>query len=175
MVVEAGLARLRMANDDRCKHLSLPPDYRRSAAAWACLPESALFSSHLSDRLCVQTFIKFDIFGSFLRISGSAGAGKGVLLYREGNSCVWNKRTSRVWNKREPGAIRGHWWRLRRAKRVGEGGLAGARVRRRLSRRVFLLGFFLVGGRAWLRVDSCGLLPATPGGGIDLRVDRRRG
>jgi hypothetical protein len=138
-------------------------------------------------RLSWQLFIKFDNFGSFLRIGGSAGAGKGVLFYREGNSRVWNIRTSRVWNKREPGAIRGHWWRLRRAKRVGEGGLAGVRVRRRLSRRagsvlglggarrIFLLGFLLGGGSAWLRVDGCGLLPATPCGGIDLRVDRRRG
>ena len=93
-------------------------------------------------RLSWQLFVKLDIFGSFLRIGGSAGAGKGVLLYRKGNSCVWNKRISRVWNKREPGAIRGHWWRLRRAKRVGEGGLAGARVRRRRSRRAgSVLGF----------------------------------
>jgi hypothetical protein len=136
-------------------------------------------------QLSWQLFVKFDNFGSFLRIGGSAGAGKGVLFYRERNSRVWNIRTSRVWNKREPGAIRGHWWRLRRAKRVGEGGLAGGMVRRRGCHRsgsglgpggarpVFLLG------RGWLRVircgRGCGLLPATPSGGIDLRVDRCRG
>ena len=84
MVVEAGLARLRMANDDRCKHLSLPPDYRRPAAAWACLPESALFSSHLSDRLCVQTFIKFDIFGSFLRLEAQREWTKGLMFLKKG-------------------------------------------------------------------------------------------
>ena len=30
-------------------------------------------------------------------------------------------------------------------------------------------------GRAWLRVDGCGLLLATPCGGIDLRGERRGG
>jgi hypothetical protein len=121
----------------------------------------------------VQSFVKFDIFGSFSGIGSSAEAGRGVLFHRE--------RNSRVWNRREEGDIR--FGGFRGGKAVGEGGLVGARIRRRLSRRAGGgLGngnakriFFLVRGGNWLRVDGCGLLPATPGGGIDLRVGGRRG
>ena len=95
----------------------------------------------------------------------------GVLLYREGNS--------QVWNRSEQGDVR--YWGFRWGKAVGEGGLAGARVCRRMSRRVrsvlgppdamriFFLGFFLAGVRAWLWVVGCRLLLATPCGGVDLR------
>ena len=103
MVVEAGLARLRMANDDRCKHLSLPPDYRRPAAAWACLPESALFSSHLSDRLCVQTFIKFDIFGSFLGLAAQRGRARGFFFIEKGILVSGTKGPLASGTKENPG------------------------------------------------------------------------
>jgi hypothetical protein len=107
-----------------------------------------------------------------LAIGSSAGMDKGV-LYREGNSQVWNRSEQRDIRF---GGFRG-------AKAVGVGGLAGAGIRRRLSRRDGTGGtggggrhiFFLGGGRAWLRVDDCGLLPATPCGGIDLRLGGRRG
>src|ERR1700733_8150578 len=82
-------------------------------------------------------FLKFDIFGCFWGFGGSAGVDKGV-LYRETHSQVWN----------------------RSEERFGEGGLAGARVRRRLCRRaglggargIFLLGSTACRDRTWLRV-----------------------
>jgi hypothetical protein len=69
---------------------------------------------------------KIRYFWVLFAISGSAGADKGiegVLFYREGNSQVWSGQ----------GDIR--FGGFRGGKAVGEGGLAEARVRRRVSHR----------------------------------------
>ena len=70
--------------------------------------------------LPVQSFIKFDVFGPFFGICSLAGTDKRV-LYRE--------RNSQVWNRIEQGDIRLGSFRDDRAG--SEGGLAGARARRR--------------------------------------------
>jgi hypothetical protein len=133
-------------------------------------------------------FIKFDIFGSFLRIGSSAGVNKGV-LYRERNSQVWNRAEQ---GDRTFGAFRG-------GNAVGEGGLAGATVGRRSCHRagselglgdamrhaprhagtggagMLIFLFLLDSGGAWPRVGGCGLLPGRPLARIDLRLGGRRG
>ena len=105
-------------------------------------------------------FCKIRYFWVLFRIGSSAGVNKGV-LYRESHSQVWNRAEQ---GDRTFGGFRG-------GKAVGEGGLAGARVRRRshrggAGRLIFLLG------KARLRVIGCGvgcsLLPGRPHGGIGL-------
>jgi len=100
-------------------------------------------------RQAVPLFIKFDISGSFFGIGSSPGVDKGVHVYGE--------RNPQVWNRSEQGDIRGMG--LRRGRPVGEGGLAGAGVRRRICHRARIelgfgdarLIFLLDGGRACLR------------------------
>ena len=106
------------------------------------------------------------VLGPFVGLTAQRGRTKGS-LYR--------KTHSQVWNRGEQGDISGHWWCL---QRPGPGGATPVEPGVDSGFHGTLGGdagslFLLVRGRAWLRVDGCGLLPGTPCGGIDLRGGRR--